>query len=182
MWHGRFRRGGVALGEERAGDAQHLVAARRRRDDLLDALVEQHGTDPVAPAGQHVRQGRRDLGEHEVLLPVDGPEGHRRRVVEHEPRGELAVLDVLAHPRLVEPRRHVPLDVPRVVARHVLPQVGEVEAGPAEQAAVAALQQPVEPPDDAPLELPQQPLGAQPRAGAARSSGGAAEGVCRQAG
>ena len=66
--------------------------------------------------------------EDELLRPVDRPEPHRRRAVEQQPRGELAVLGVLADERRVHPRGHVPVDVADVVAGLVLAQVGEVEA------------------------------------------------------
>ena len=96
----------------------------------LDVPVEDDHAHPVAAAGQHQGQGRRDLGEDEALLPVHRSEPHRRRMVEQQPRGDLAVLDVLADIRRVHPRGDVPLDVAQVVARLVLAQVREVEPLP----------------------------------------------------
>ena len=83
---------------------------------------------------------------------LDRPEVHRRAQVEQEPRGELAVLGVLANVRRVHPRGDVPVDVADVVAGLVLAQVGEVEAVAAEQRAVVALEQAVQPADDLPVE------------------------------
>ena len=124
----------------------------------LDALVEDDDADPVAAAGQDEPEGGRDLREDEVLLAVDRAEPHRRRVVEQQPGGDLAVLDVLPHVGGVGARGDVPLDVAQVVAGLVLAQVGEVEPVAAEQAAVVALEAAVEPAHDPPLELPEQSL------------------------
>ncbi len=88
------------------------------------------------------------------LLALGGrrPEVDRRAQVEQEPGRDLAVLDVLADVRRVHPRGDVPVDVADVVADLVLAQVGEVDAVAAEQAAVVALKQAVEPADDLPVE------------------------------
>ena len=83
---------------------------------------------------------------------VGGPEVDRRAQVEQEPRGDLAILEVLADVRRVHPGGDVPVDVPDVVAVLVLAQVREVHAVAVEQAPVVALEQPVEPADDLPVE------------------------------
>ena len=105
-------------------------------------------------AGQDARQRRHEVDEDAPLEPlglgraeVDG-----RAQVEEEPRGDLAVLLVLADVRRVHPRRDVPVDVADVIAELVLAQVGEVDAVPAEQAPVVALEQAVQPADDLPVE------------------------------
>src|SRR5690606_30452973 len=51
---------------------------------------------------------------------------------------ELALLDVLLHERLADARRHVPVDVAHVVARLVLPHLGELHALTTENGVVLA--------------------------------------------
>jgi hypothetical protein len=95
-------------------------------------------------------RGDRHLGD------VGTAEVDAAREVEQEPGGEIAVLDVLAHVGLLQPCGDVPVDVAHIVVELVFAQVGEVDAGTAEERAVVALQQPVEATDDGPLEPPQQ--------------------------
>ena len=95
------------------------------------------------------------------LLPLDRAEVHRRRAVEQQPRGDLAVLEVLPHVGRVHPRGDVPVDVAQVVAGLVLAQVRDVDPRPAEQGPVVALQPAVEPADDPPLQAAQDALGRQ---------------------
>jgi len=109
-------------------DPQYLGSAVPRRDGPDDRLVEQHRTDPVAAPGEELRDRPRDLGEHHVLAAGGRPEPHGRRGVQHQPGGDLALLDVLAHVRLVGAGGDVPVDVPDVVAGLVLAQVGDVGA------------------------------------------------------
>ena len=84
------------------------------------------------------------------------PKSTDGRQVEQEPRGDLAVLVVLAHVRRLQARGDVPVDVAHVVVILVLAQVGEVEPEAAEQRAVVAVQQAVEPADHRPLEAAQE--------------------------
>ena len=81
----------------------------------------------LPPPREKPCERRRELAQDELLRPVDRPEAHRGRPVEQQPRGELAVLRVLADERGVHPRRHVPVDVPDVVPRLVLAEVEEVQ-------------------------------------------------------
>ena len=120
----------------------------------LDLAAVEDRADAVAVAGQEARQGRHEVDQDAPLEPLGsvGAEVDRRAEVEQEPRGDLAVLDVLADVRRVHPRGDVPVDVADVVAVLVFAQVGEVEAVAAEQGAVVALQQAVEPADDLPVE------------------------------
>ena len=89
---------------------------------------------------------------------VSRAEIDRRAQVEQEPGGDLAVLVVVAHVGRLQARGDVPVDVAHVVVVLVFAQVGEVEAEAAEQRAVVALQQAVEPADHRPLEPPQELL------------------------
>jgi hypothetical protein len=73
--------------------------------------------------------------------------------VEQEPGAEVAVLGELAHVGLLQPRGDVPVDVAHVVVQLVLAQVGQVDAGAAQQRAVVALQQAVQAAQHRPLEL-----------------------------
>jgi hypothetical protein len=123
----------------RIPSAARSTAPRRRPDRLADAGVEQHRADPVAAAGEQLRDGRGDLGEHEVLAPLHGPDVHRGGAVEQQPRGDLAVLDVLPHVGCVGARGDVPVDVAQIVAEPVLPQVRDVDTGAAEGRPVVAL-------------------------------------------
>ena len=93
--------------------------------------------------------------DDDVLVPLDGPEVHRRGGVEQQPRGDLAVLDVLPDVRRVGARGDVPVDVPQVVAELVLPQVRDVDAGAAEHRPEIALQAPVQAAQHPPLEAAQ---------------------------
>ena len=135
---------------------------------LLDLVVEEDRADAVAAAGEQAGERRRELAQHELLRPVDRAEPHRRRPVEQEPRGQLAILDVLPHERRVHPRRDVPVDVADVVARLVLAQVEEVRPDPAEDRAVVPLQQAVEAADHLPLEAVEELAQASRRRGCGR--------------
>ena len=134
--------------------AQDLDAAAAGRDRALDLAAVEDRADPVAVARQQPRQRRHEVDQDRSLLALGGrrPEVDRRAQVEQEPGRDLAILDVLADVRRVHPRGDVPVDVADVVADLVLAQVGEVHAVAAEQAAVVALKQAVEPADDLPVE------------------------------
>ena len=80
----------------------------------------------------------------------------------------------------VHPGRDVPVDVADVVAPLVVAQVEEVGAVAAQQGAVVALQAPVEPADDLPLEAPQDPFGCQAAAVAPIAGGRRATLASRQ--
>jgi hypothetical protein len=111
--------GAEALGVGRRGERRqhgaHLVRAGSWRDHVDRRPGHEHGTEPVLVAGgQEADAGgrrRRGLG----LVVGDGPEPHRRRRVDHQPGGEVAVGDLLAYMRLAGSRRHVPVDTAHVV-------------------------------------------------------------------
>ena len=125
--------------------------------------VEQQRADPVPAAREQLRHGGRDLGEHDVLVPLHRPEVHRRGEVEQQPGGDLAVFGVLAHVRDVGARGDVPVDVAQVVAELVLAQVRDVDAGAAEHRPVVALQASVQTPQHPPLEAAQHTFGRERR-------------------
>src|SRR5580765_13954 len=191
--HGQVGGGGaVGVGrglEQLAGAPEHLAATMAGADGLLDVVVEEHGADLVAAAGQDLGQGGGDLGHDEVLLAVRRPERHRRGPVQEQPAGDLAVLDVLPDERLVHPGRDVPVDVAQVVAGRVLAQVGEVQTRPAEEGPVVTLEPAVEATDDPPLQAAQHPLGCQlvgaghdsPPVDWGAGAGAGADPVCRSA-
>ena len=157
-------RSGAEVGERRAGqarlaeqvldEAQDLDPAAAGGDRVLDPAAVEHGTDPVAAAGEQPGERRDEVDEHGPLEPirVDRAEVHRRAEVEQEPRGDLAILVVLADVGRVHPRGDVPVDVADVVAGLVLAQRGEVHAVAVEQAPVVALKQAIQPADDLPVE------------------------------
>jgi hypothetical protein len=59
---------------------------------------------------------------------------------------------ILANIRCIHPGGDVPVDVPDVVARLVLAERRQVDAGAVEQRPVVALKDAVEPADDLPVE------------------------------
>ncbi len=151
---GERRPGQSRLVQEVVDQAQDLDPAAARRDRALDPAAVEDRAHAVPVSRQQARERRDEVDEHAALQPVGlgRAEIDRRAEVEQEPRRDLAVLVVLADVRRVHPRRDVPVDVADVVAVLVFAQVGEVDAVAAEQAPVVALEQPVEPADDLPVE------------------------------
>jgi len=143
--------------EQRLRDPQHVSAAAAGRYGHARGprAPEQHRADTVAAPHEHVRDRRRELRQYMSLVPGERAEAHGCRGVEQQPRGQLAILEELPHVRGVHPRRHVPVDVAQVVARHVLADVRDVEAGPAVRRAVVTRRAAVQAPYDPPLEAPQ---------------------------
>ena len=102
------------------------------------------------------------------LTTVGRPEAHRAGSVEHDPGHEDPLRELHPNVGLLRPRRHVPVDLPDVVSRHVRADLCEL-ASPAEQARpVIAGEKPVDPASDGQLERPQQRLGHRARAGTLR--------------
>jgi hypothetical protein len=119
----------------------------------------QHGAHAVAVAREQARQHGHKAGEDVALgvalrAKVDGG-----AQVQQKPGRHFAVFGEHAHMGRVQARRHVPVDVAHIVVGLVLAQIGQVQPAAAHQRAVVALQQAVEPPDDMPLQLPQQAVG-----------------------
>jgi hypothetical protein len=118
----------------------------------VDLVAVEERADAIAVARQDAREHRDELAGDRFLLEILRAEIDRRGEVEQEPRGDFALFQVLAHVRRGEARGDVPVDVPDVVAVHVLAQVGEVEAVAAEERSIVAVQHAVEPADHRPLE------------------------------
>ena len=119
--------------------------------------VEQRA-DAVAMPREQARQHGDEIGrDARASSPRSEPKSTRAQV-EQKPRGHFAIFVVLAHVRRLQPRSHVPVDVADIVVVLVLAQVGEVEAEAAKQRPVVAVQQPVEPAYDRPLEPLQDEL------------------------
>jgi hypothetical protein len=149
---------GFGPGLQGVQQMQHVVAAAARGDHGVHARSIEHGADAVAVAGQHARQHGDKFGRDIALALLAGAEVHGRAQVQQEPGAHLAVFGEDAHMGLLQPGGDVPVDVAHVVMVLVFAQVGQVHAGAAQQRAVVALQQAVEPAQHRPLEAAQQLL------------------------
>ena len=162
---------GVGCAVEFPSDAQRVAASGAGRDDAGGAgvgayrgslrsrgSVVEDGADPVAVSAEHPGQDEGELGKHVLLPAARAADHHGRRSVEDQPAGEVAVLVELAYLRFVEPGGDIPVDVPGVVAL----LVGRIPAKSSplpRRGAIAALDAPVEPADDPPLQPVQQAVG-----------------------
>jgi hypothetical protein len=135
---------------------QHMGAATARGQHTVHPGAVEQGADAVAVAREQARQHGHKLGGDVALALVAGAEVHRRAQVEQEPSRHFAVLGEDAHMRLLQPRGHVPVDVPHVVVVLVLAQIGQIESRAAHQRAVVPLQQPVQPPNHRPFKAAEQ--------------------------
>ena len=84
------------LGRERPEQPEHAVAAAGRRDDGLAAGAERDDAESVRAARHEAPDDQRGAFGHVGLAAIGGPEVHRCRGVEQQPRGELPVRHVLA--------------------------------------------------------------------------------------
>ena len=134
--------------------AEDLVSPASRRDRPLDGAAVEDRTYAVAASGQQPSERRHEIGQDGSLqaLGIHAAEVDRGTEVEEEPGGDLAVLDVLADVWRVHPGGDVPVDGANVVPGLVFAQVHQIHAVAAEKAPVVALQDPVEPADDLPVE------------------------------
>jgi hypothetical protein len=123
---------------------QHVPAAAARRNHRVHAIAVEHRADAIAVARQDPGEHRDELARHCLFLHVARAEVDRGAQVEQEPRGDLALLVVLAHVGRLQPRGDIPVDVPDVVAVHVLAQVGEVEPVAAKERPIVAVQHAVQ--------------------------------------
>ncbi len=163
----------MRLGHQVADEAQHLHPAARRGDRPVHRAREAHRADAVAAPGEEPRQHRGEVDQLRSLDPPvrRRPEVDRRAEVEQEPGRDLAVLVVLADVRHGGAGRDVPVDAPDVVAGLVLAQRREVQPGAPEQAAVVALEHPVEAADDLPVQALEDALRRADRPGTRRDAG-----------
>jgi len=105
---------------------------------VLESLVEDQGTDPVAAPSEQDRCGNHELAGGLPLeaaggAPIEGAAG-----VEDEPGVEAAVGVGLADVGPVGAGGQVPVDLAGIVARHVLADVGLLHPGTAPAGAVVA--------------------------------------------
>ena len=159
-----------AAAVEFPSDAQRVAASGAGRNDADGAgagacrrcslrsrgSVVEDGTDPVAVPAEHPGQDEGEFGKHVLLSAALAADHHGRRSVEDQPGSQLAVLVELAYLRFVQPGGDIPVDVPGVVALDVRPQPGEVKTSTSSRGAIPALDAPVEPAYDSPLQPVQQ--------------------------
>ncbi len=157
--------GGVGVGlrlrralHHRVHDVHDVAAVAAHGNDLVDLAAVEHRADAIAVAREQAREHGDELDRERLLANFLGAEIDRGAQVEQEPRGDLALLVVLAHVRRLQPRGDVPVDVADVVVILVFTQVRQVEPGAAEQRPVVAVEQSVEPADDRPLEPPEDAI------------------------
>src|SRR5690349_18181072 len=127
-------------------------------------VAERRHGETVAAAGGNVADGDRDTFRDIPLAPVGGPERHRRRRVEDEPRLDGTFGDVEPDVRLACARGHVPVDAAYVVAELVRPHLSELGAVAEGPGAVVAGEQVVDALTDRQLEVAQQRAGRRARA------------------
>ena len=95
-------------------------------------------------ARQYARQYRHEFGRHLALALLTRAEIHRRAEVQQKPGVHLPVFSKHPHMRLLQTRRHIPVDMAHIVVMLVFAKVSQVHAGAAKQRAVVTLQQAVE--------------------------------------
>ena len=135
---------------------QYLPPSAARRDHRVHVIAVEQRADAVAVRRQDSREHRDELGRDGALLDRLRAERDRRREIEQEPRGDLALLVVLADVRRLQPRRDVPVDMANVVVVDVLAQIGQIEPVAAKQRPVVAVEDAVETTDHRPLEAAQE--------------------------
>ena len=128
------------------------------------SIAEGDDPEPIPASGRKMPYGDRDSLGYVGLAPVGGPELHRRRRVEHEPRDEHALGEVDAHVRLVRPRGHVPVHPPDVVSGNVWTDERELRSLPEEYRPVVTGEEPLDAPPDAEVERTQERIGHRPGA------------------
>ena len=161
-------RGAPALLAEREQHPDEAGATLPGRQRLLGAGADRDEPDAVAARARSVTERERDPESHVRLAPVGGPESHRRRAVEHDPRHEHPLGELDANVGLARARRHVPVDQPDVVARLVRANLRQLAAAAEQVRAMIAREHAVDTPSDRELEGAEQRLRHRPRAGALR--------------
>ncbi len=139
-----------------AVEDRHQVGAALLGGHLDDAAwFHEHRAEPVADASSE-EPDRRDCLQREVaLFDLGGAEVEAGRLVDADPRLELAIGDRFADVRLLGAGRDVPVDAPHVVTGLICPRLAELAAVARYEAAVVTLQQAVELARDAQLEAAQ---------------------------
>ena len=135
-------------------------AARRARRSAATrrsvGATERHDPEPVAALGGEVADGDRDALGDVGLAPQRGPERHRRRDVEHEPRGERPLRDVDADVRDRGAGRDVPVDPADVVAGLIRTDLRQLEPAAQVVGAELAGDEAVDAPADRQVERAEQ--------------------------
>ena len=152
----------LAQGDEQAEQAgaaltrrqrDRLVAAERVDAEAVGALARQLADDQGHALG--------DVG----LAPVGGAEVHRGGVVDQQPGGQRPLGHGHAHVGLAHARGHVPVDLAHVVARHVRPDGGELDAAADARRAVLAGHDPLDPARQGQIHARSRPAGVGPGPG-----------------
>ena len=133
---------------------QRTPALARTLDDGLGS--ERDRAEPVPAARRCVADRDRDPFGDVRLSPLAGPERHRRRRVEHEPRDEHALGELDPNVRFAGAGRDVPLDPANVVAGLVRTHLPQLAADAGERGAIVPGQQPVDAAPDRQLERTQR--------------------------
>src|SRR5207237_9688461 len=97
-------------------------------DGARRPVAEGDRAQAVAASRRQVADRDRDSLGDVGLAPLGGSEAHRRRRVEHEPGDQDALGEVDAYVRLAGPRGDVPVDLPDVVSRLVLPDLRKLRS------------------------------------------------------
>ena len=118
-----------------------MAAAPRGRNEVLDPLAGQHQSDLVVVANRRESEHRAQLGGQLALLDPRGAEPHRARHVDHQQDRQLTLLDEALHVGFAEPRGHVPVDRPHLVARQIGAHLLELDAASLEHALASAREQ-----------------------------------------
>jgi hypothetical protein len=103
--------------------------------------------------------GERDPLSNVPFPAIGGPERHRRRLVEQEPRRQRPLGHVDADLHLVGAGRGVPVDPADVVARLPPPDLGQLSAEADRGRPVLSGQETVHPPSDLEIERAEERLG-----------------------
>ena len=121
----RALRGVVDPGDQ----LQQRSSAGRWRNDGANPLVEEQRAHPVAAPDQQLPDDRRELERQLALEAACRSPIQRSGDVDQQPGIEATLGKGLTDVGPVRPRRDVPLDGPRVIARLILPDIRVLQAG-----------------------------------------------------
>ena len=152
----RAARLGVLVHAKRPQQADQPAASLARRLGPRVGSPERDDPEPVAAPRRDVADRERDAFRDVCLAPIGRAELHRRRRVEHEPRHHHALGELHPHVRLSRARGHVPVELARIVARRVRPDLRELRARAEQHRAVVAGEQPLDATPDRDVERAQQ--------------------------